>query len=319
MNMNSLNWFSDLSSILTQDLATAAVEETEPESMEFLANELGDKVEKLSQISWKEMFERYVPVVCDYLLRIALVLMIFFVGRKLIKNIVSLCDQALKRHGMEVTVRRFFCNVINALGYICMLGILLQTVGLTATSLTALVASAGVAVGLALQGSLSNFAGGVLILLMKPFVIGDYIVQGNTEGTVKEIGLVYTELITADNRLIVIPNGTLIDSSIVNVTATGKRRLELSVGIGYKSDLKKAKEVLIRLGENDPARDPENPVNVFVSELAESSVNLGLHVWVSSSEYWNAKWRLTENIKLAFDEEGIEIPFKQVEISVTKM
>lgn len=319
MNMNSLNWFSDLSSILTLDLATAAVEETEPESMEFLANELGDKVEKLSQISWKEMFERYVPVVCDYLLRIALVLVIFFVGRKLIKKIVSLCDQALERHGMEVTVRRFFCNVINALGYICMLGILLQTVGLTATSLTALVASAGVAVGLALQGSLSNFAGGVLILLMKPFVIGDYIVQGNTEGTVKEIGLVYTELITADNRLIVIPNGTLIDSSIVNVTATGKRRLELSVGIGYKSDLKKAKEVLIRLGENDPARDPENPVNVFVAELAESSVNLGLHVWVSSSEYWNAKWRLTENIKMAFDEEGIEIPFKQVEISVTKM
>lgn len=317
--MKSFNWFNDLSSILTQDLATAAVEETEPESMEFLANELGDKVEKLSQISWKEMFERYVPVACDYLLRIALVLMIFFVGRKLIKKIVSLCDKALKRHGMEVTVRRFFCNVINALGYICMLGILLQTVGLTATSLTALVASAGVAVGLALQGSLSNFAGGVLILLMKPFVIGDYIVQGNTEGTVKEIGLVYTELITADNRLIVIPNGTLIDSSIVNVTATGKRRLELSVGIGYKSDLKKAKEVLIRLGENDPARDPENPVNVFVSELAESSVNLGLHVWVSSSEYWNAKWRLTENIKLAFDEEGIEIPFKQVEISVTKM
>lgn len=317
--MKSFNWFNDLSSILTQDLATAAVEETEPESMEFLANELGDKVEKLSRISWKEMFERYVPVVCDYLLRIALVLVIFFVGRKLIKNIVSLCDQALKRHGMEVTVRRFFCNVINALGYICMLGILLQTVGLTATSLTALVASAGVAVGLALQGSLSNFAGGVLILLMKPFVIGDYIVQGNTEGTVKEIGLVYTELITADNRLIVIPNGTLIDSSIVNVTATGKRRLELSVGIGYKSDLKKAKEVLIRLGENDPARDPENPVNVFVSELAESSVKLGLQVWVSSSEYWNAKWRLTENIKMAFDEEGIEIPFKQVEISVTKM
>lgn len=317
--MKSFDWFNDLSSILTQDLATAAVEETEPESMEFLANELGDKVEKLSQISWKEMFERYVPVVCDYLLRIALVLVIFFVGRKLIKKIVSLCDQALKRHGMEVTVRRFFCNVINALGYICMLGILLQTVGLTATSLTALLASAGVAVGLALQGSLSNFAGGVLILLMKPFVIGDYIVQGNTEGTVKEIGLVYTELITADNRLIVIPNGTLIDSSIVNVTATGKRRLELSVGIGYKSDLKKAKEVLIRLGENDPARDPENPVNVFVAELAESSVNLGLHVWVSSSEYWNAKWRLTENIKMAFDEEGIEIPFKQVEISVTKM
>lgn len=310
-----MNWFNDLSSILTLDSATAAVDSTEPESMALLADELSDKVEKLSKVSIKDVFETYTPIVIDYLLRIALVVAIFFIGRKLIRWVVNLCDQALKRQNVEVTVRRFFCNVVNALGYIGMIGILLQTVGLTATSLTAVIASAGVAVGLALQGSLSNFAGGVLILLLKPFVIGDYIVQGNTEGTVKEIGLVYTELLTVDNRLIVVPNGTLSDSSIINVSANPLRRLELTVGIGYASDLKKAKEILARLGETDPARDPEKEVNVFVSELADSSVNLGLHVWVASSEYWNAKWRLNENIKLAFDENGIEIPFKQIEIS----
>ncbi len=310
-----MNWFNDLSSILNLDSATAAVDSTEPESMALLADELSDKVEKLSKVSIKDVFETYTPIVIDYLLRIALVVAIFFIGRKLIRWVVNLCDQALKRQNVEVTVRRFFCNVVNALGYIGMIGILLQTVGLTATSLTAVIASAGVAVGLALQGSLSNFAGGVLILLLKPFVIGDYIVQGNTEGTVKEIGLVYTELLTVDNRLIVVPNGTLSDSSIINVSANPLRRLELTVGIGYASDLKKAKEILARLGETDQARDPEKEVNVFVSELADSSVNLGLHVWVASSEYWNAKWRLNENIKLAFDENGIEIPFKQIEIS----
>ncbi len=310
-----MNWFNDLSSILNLDSATAAVDSTEPESMALLADELSDKVEKLSKVSIKDVFETYTPIVIDYLLRIALVVAIFFIGRKLIRWVVNLCDQALKRQNVEVTVRRFFCNVVNALGYIGMIGILLQTVGLTATSLTAVIASAGVAVGLALQGSLSNFAGGVLILLLKPFVIGDYIVQGNTEGTVKEIGLVYTELLTVDNRLIVVPNGTLSDSSITNVFANPLRRLELTVGIGYASDLKKAKEILARLGETDPARDPEKEVNVFVSELADSSVNLGLHVWVASSDYWNAKWRLNENIKLAFDENGIEIPFKQIEIS----
>ncbi len=290
-------------------------ESVEPESMELLADELSDKVEKLSKFSITDVFETFIPIVVDYMLRIVLVAVIFFVGRKLIHWIVNLCDRALKRRNVEVTVRRFFCNVVNALGYIGMFEISMQTVGLTATSLTAVIASAGVAIGLALQGSLSNFAGGVLILLLKPFVIGDYIIQGNTEGTVKEIGLVYTELLTLDNRLIIVPNGTLADGSIINTSANPLRRLELKVGIGYRSDLKKAKEVLKRLGEADPARNPKTQVNVFVSELAESSVNLELHVWIDSSKYWDARWRLTEQIKLAFDESGIEIPFRQIEIS----
>ncbi len=310
-----MNWFNDLSSILNPDSATAAVDSTEPESMALLADELSDKVEKLSKISIRDVLESYTPIVVDYILRIALVVAIFFIGRKIIHWVVNLCDRAMKRHNIEVTVRRFFCNVVNALCYIGMFGILMQTVGLTVTSLTAVIASAGVAIGLALQGSLSNFAGGVLILLLKPFAIGDYIVQGNTEGTVKEIGLVYTEILTDDNRLIVVPNGTLADSSIINVNYNSTRRLELTVGIGYTSDLKKAKEILLHLGEADPARDPAKAVNVFVSNLADSAVELGIHVWINPKEYWNAKWRLTEQIKLAFDEAGIEIPFKQIEIS----
>ena len=316
--MKSFNWFNDLSSILTLDLATAAVEETEPESMEFLANELGDKVEKLSQISWKEMFERYVPVVCDYLLRIALVLVIFFGGRKLIKKIVSLCDQALKRHGMEVTVRRFFCNVINALGYICMLGILLQTVGLTATSLTALVASAGVAVGLALQGSLSNFAGGVLILLLKPFRVGDYIIEhsGGKEGTVTEISIFYTKLLTIDNKVVMVPNGTLSNSSITNVSTMEKRRVDLVVGIAYEADIRTAKEVLYSVAEAEEARLPEEEILVFVAELGDSSVNMGVRIWVKTEDYWSARWRLTENIKYALDSHNISIPYPQMDVQI---
>ena len=315
--MKSFDWFNDLSSILTQDLATAAVEETEPESMEFLANELGDKVEKLSQISWKEMFERYVPVVCDYLLRIALVLVIFFGGRKLIKKIVSLCDQALKRHGMEVTVRRFFCNVINALGYICMLGILLQTVGLTATSLTALVASAGVAVGLALQGSLSNFAGGVLILLVRPFKVGDYIVSQYGEGTVAVIGLVYTTLNTMDNKTVVIPNGSLSNSPITNATAEKFRRLDLTVGIGYQADLKKAKDILLDIYTSHPKVLKDHPIQVFVDQLADSAVIIGGRGWTATDDYWPTRWDITEEIKLRLDEAGIEIPFNQMDVHVS--
>ena len=192
--------------------------------------------------------------------------------------------------------------------------ILLQLVGVAVTSLAAAFASAGVAIGLALQGSLANFAGGLLILLMKPFVIGDYIIQGECEGTVREIGLVYTRLQTPDNRRVMIPNGKLADSSLINVTANPTRRLDITVGIGYDSDLRLAKEILRRLVEQDPARIREQEVQVFVSELADSAVNLGLRLWVATDDYWTAKWRLTEELKMAFDEAGVEIPFRQVDV-----
>ena len=224
------------------------------------------------------------------------------------------CDRTFERQGMELTVRRFLRNVLTALGYLVLLMILLQLVGIAVTSLAAAFASAGVAIGLAMQGSLANFAGGILILVMKPFVIGDYIIQGDSEGVVREIGLVYTRLQTPDNRRVMIPNGKLADSSLINVTANATRRLDITVGIGYGSDLKLAKDLLKKLGETDPARLAEEEVQVFVSELSDSCVNLGLRLWVATSDYWPAKWRLTEEIKLAFDEAGVEIPFQQMDV-----
>lgn len=228
--------------------------------------------------------------------------------------LVRLCDKALERQNVEVTVRRFLRNVLKAVGYTILVMILLQLVGVAVTSLAAAFASAGVAVGLALQGSLANFAGGILILVMKPFVIGDYIVQGENEGTVREIGLVYTRLQTPDNRRVMIPNGKLADSSLINVTANPTRRLDLLVGVSYQADIRLAKDILKRLGESDPARLTEQEVLVFVSELADSSVNLGLRLWVSTGDYWAAKWRLTEEIKLEFDQAGVEIPFQQMDV-----
>lgn len=287
---------------------------TEPEGNGLLTEELAEQVEKWKGISLSEVFSGYVPVLIDYALRIILALLLFWIGRKLIKWLVNICDRALDRQGVEVTVRRFLRNVLTAAGYIVLLMILLQIVGIAVTSMAAAFASAGVAIGLALQGSLANFAGGILILMMKPFVIGDYIIQGDNEGVVREIGIVYTRLQTADNRRVMIPNGKLADSSLINVSANPTRRLDLSVGIGYRSDLKLAKEILQRLAQQDPDRLADQDVTVFVAELADNSVNLGLRLWVASENYWAAKWRLTETIKLEFDQAGIEIPYHQLDV-----
>ena len=186
------------------------------------------------------------------------------------------------------------------------------------TSVAAALASCGVAIGLALQGSLSNFAGGVLILVLKPFVVGDYIVEDNKgrEGTVKEIQLFYTKLLTVDNKTVIIPNGTLANTSLTNVTAQDKRRLDLSVGISYDADLKKAKELIEGIFRADEDILKEEGINVFVDNLGDSSVVIGARGWVKKDAYWTTKWRLTENIKLTLDENGIEIPFNQVVVHV---
>ena len=289
---------------------------SESETMGLLVEELAEGAKKWQGVSLPEVLEGYIPALVDGILRLALAFVLFWVGRRIINWLVRLCDRALERQGMELTVRRFLRNVLTALGYLVLLMILLQLVGIAVTSLAAAFASAGVAIGLALQGSLANFAGGILILMMKPFVIGDYIIQGDCEGTVREIGLVYTRLQTPDNRRVMIPNGKLADSSLINATANPTRRLDITVGIGYGSDIRVAKELLQRLGEEDPARLAEQEVLVFVSELADSSVNLGLRLWVATGDYWTAKWRLTEEIKLAFDEAGVEIPFQQMDVHV---
>ena len=169
----------------------------------------------------------------------------------------------------------------------------------------------GVAIGLVLQGGLSNLAGGVIILILRPFSVGDYIIEnaGNQEGTVVKIDLFYTTLSTVDNRRITVPNGTLTNSSIVNVTAKDSRKLEIKVGISYQADLRKAKQILQGLLEEDASIMSEEGMQVFVDQLAADSVILGLRAWVKTEEYWATKWRLNEEIKLALTKQVLKFPF----------
>jgi small conductance mechanosensitive channel len=179
------------------------------------------------------------------------------------------------------------------------------------TSLVAIIGAAGLAIGLALQGSLANFAGGVLLLLFKPFRVGDFITAQGLDGTVKEINIFYTKLNTFGNQVAIIPNGKLSNDNIVNYSAEGTRRDKISAGIGYSSDIKKAKEILLKICNDNDNILKEPAPEVYVDELADSSVNLTLRYWANNADFWAAHWYVMEEMKQRFDAAGIEIPFPQ--------
>lgn len=259
-----------------------------------------------------------IPELIDFAIGVVLALLVFWIGAKIIKWIRKIIRISMEKGNVDKGVRQFVDSLVKFLLYAILIFSIGSKFGLDTTSVAAALASCGVAIGLALQGSLSNFAGGVLILVLKPFVVGDYIVEDNKgrEGTVKEIQLFYTKLLTVDNRTVIIPNGSLANTSLTNVTAQDKRRLDLSVGISYDADLKKAKELIEGLFRADEDILKEEGINVFVDNLCDSSVVIGARGWVEKDAYWTTKWRLTENIKLTLDENGIEIPFNQVVVHV---
>lgn len=259
-----------------------------------------------------------IPGVIDFAIGVVLALLVFWIGTKIIKWIRKIIRVSMEKGNVDKGVRQFVDSLVKFILYAILIFSIGSKFGLDTTSVAAALASCGVAVGLALQGSLSNFAGGVLILVLKPFVVGDYIVEDNKgrEGTVKEIQLFYTKLLTVDNRTVIIPNGSLANTSLTNVTAQDKRRLDLSVGISYDADLKKAKELIEELFRADADILKNEGIDVFVDTLGDSSVVIGARGWVKKDAYWTTKWRLTENIKLTLDENGIEIPFNQVVVHV---
>ncbi len=257
----------------------------------------------------------HIPNLISFGINVIIAVIIFFIGKKITNIIRKIVKRSLKKADADTGVIQFLDALIKFILYFILFVIIVGRFGVEASSLMAIVGSAGLAIGLALQGSLSNFAGGVLILMLKPFKVGDYIIA-NEEGTVAEIHMFYTKLVTVDNKLIFIPNGTLSNSNITNVTAQDIRRVDLSVGIGYNSDLKLAKSILSDIASHYENVLKEKEITVFVNELAASEVNLGLRVWVKSENYWSTKWDLTEQIKLKFDENGIEIPYNQLDIHV---
>lgn len=274
-----------------------------------------DKVSRLTQY-----VQDSIPSLISFGLQVIMALIVFFVGRLVIKWIRKIVRRSFERSGADKGVEQFVDSLLKYGLYALLIFTLISGLGFDTTSVAALVASSGVAIGLALQGSLSNFAGGVLILLLKPFAVGDYIIEDTNgkEGTVKEIQIFYTKLTTIDNKTIVIPNGMLTNNSITNASAKDERQLDLRVGISYDADIKKVKSVIENVLVKDASIIKNEQILVFVDDLADSAVVLGVRAWVKNEEYWDTRWRMLEEIKLALDENEIEIPYPQMTVHMSE-
>ena len=273
-----------------------------------------EAVKQVNQLT--QYVQDSIPELITFGLKVLAALVAFFVGRLVIRWIRKIVRRSFERSGADKGVEQFVDSLLKYGLYALLVFSLISSLGFDTTSVAAVLASGGVAIGLALQGSLSNFAGGVLILLLKPFVVGDYIIEDSNgkEGTVKEIQIFYTKLSTIDNMTIVIPNGMLTNNSITNATAKDERQLDLRVGISYDADIRQAKSVIENLLIKDECIIKNEQINVFVHELADSAVVLGIRAWVKNEEYWETRWRLLEEIKILLDENGIEIPYPQMAV-----
>ena len=277
-----------------------------------------EAVKQVNQLT--QYVQDSIPGLITFGLKVLAALVAFFIGRLVIRWIRKIVRRSFERSGADKGVEQFVDSLLKYGLYALLVFSLISSLGFDTTSVAAVLASGGVAIGLALQGSLSNFAGGVLILLLKPFVVGDYIIEDTNgkEGTVKEIQIFYTKLSTIDNKTIVIPNGMLTNNSITNATAKDERQLDLRVSISYDADIRQAKNVIEKLLEKDECIIKNEQINVFVHELADSAVVLGIRAWVKNEEYWTTRWRLLEEIKLSLDENGIEIPYLQMTVHMQK-
>lgn len=273
-----------------------------------------EAVKQVNQLT--QYVQDSIPELITFGLKVLAALVAFFIGRLVIRWIRKIVRRSFDRSGADKGVEQFVDSLLKYGLYALLVFSLISSLGFDTTSVAAVLASGGVAIGLALQGSLSNFAGGVLILLLKPFVVGDYIIEDSNgkEGTVKEIQIFYTKLSTIDNKTIVIPNGMLTNNSITNATAKDERQLDLRVGISYDADIRQAKSVIENLLIKDECIIKNEQINVFVHELAGSAVVLGIRAWVKNEEYWETRWRLLEEIKILLDENGIEIPYPQMAV-----
>ena len=249
-----------------------------------------------------QLIQDNIPNIVGFGIRVLLALLFFFIGSKLIKWFRKVVRRSFEHTNVDAGVIQFVDSMLKFGLYVLLIFMIASNFGIESSSIAALIASAGVAIGLAVQGSLSNFAGGVLILLLKPFAV--------------EIQIFYTKLATVDNQTVVVPNSILTNNSLTNVTARPERQLDLKVGIDYDADLKKAKDLIQDMLNNDPAIMKDEEMKVFVDSLGDSAVIIGLRAWVKTEEYWATRWRLMEQIKLTFDEEGIEIPYNHVTVHV---
>lgn len=263
----------------------------------------------------EKLTEKGVEFAIEYGLKVLGAILIYIIGSWVIKKMIRAAQKIMAKKELEVSLQKFLLNLLSWTLRILLILAILAKLGIETTSFAAILAAAGLAIGMALQGSLGNFAGGVLIMIFKPFKIGDLIQAQGEMGVVKEIEIFTTKLIGVTNREIILPNGALSNGNIINYSTEGTRRVDLIFGVSYDSDIKQTKEVLLNVLKSNSKvlNTPEPTVNV--TELADSSVNFAVRPWCKSEHYWDVYFEITENVKLALDKAGIEIPYPhQVEI-----
>ncbi|WP_136481552.1 mechanosensitive ion channel family protein [Cognatitamlana onchidii] len=259
--------------------------------------------------------EKWLDLATTYGLKLIGAILIWIIGGWIIKKLLKGAKVVMAKGNYEESLQKFLLNLLGWSLKIVLIIVVLGTIGVETTSFAAVIAAAGLAIGLALQGSLGNFAGGVLIMIFKPFKIGDLIEAQGEIGVVKEIEIFTTKLTGLSNREIIIPNGSLSNGNIINYTVEGTRRVDLVIGVSYDADIKQTKDVLMDVLTSHPKvlKDPAPSINVL--ELADSSVNFAVRPWSTADDYWDVYFGITENVKEALDKAGIEIPYPhQVEI-----
>ncbi len=265
------------------------------------------------------MDEIFAGLIMPWLLKLVVALIIFIVGRLAAKFIVRICGKLLTRSKMDQMLVDFLTAILNTFLLLVVIIAALRHLGVDTTSLVALIGAAGLAIGLSLQGSLQNFASGVMLIIFKPFENGDYVEAGGISGVVQKISIFTTLLKTPDNKTVIVPNGSIYSGAITNYSTEPTRRVDMVFGIGYGDDIKKARDVMQDIIDSDERILKDPAPQIAVAELADSSVNFVVRPWVNAADYWGVKFDLTEKIKLAFDENGISIPYPQMDVHLDKV
>lgn len=267
----------------------------------------------------ESILDYLIPVLVELVLKLLFAAVVYFIGSKLIKICLKIWQKSKAYSKIDHDAAQFFSSCINIVLRILLIATIVVILGIPTSSIIAALGSAGLAIGLALQGGLSNFAGGVILLVTKPFKTGDYITVGSDSGTVTSIDIFYTNLTTPDNCSIVIPNGVITNSPIINKSKFDTRRIDLLYSVAYESDIEKVKSILIDIANNNEfvIKDEKSPFSA-VSAYEDSAIKVVLRVWCKNSEYWDATYSLQESVKKAFEENSITIPFPQVEFTEKK-
>lgn len=281
------------------------------EEVESGLNELNKEVSALTGT-----LDKMVDKLIDFGWHLLIAIAIFAVGKVVIRLMRKLVKNILKKSNADEGVVKFVDSLVKFTGYVIVLIIICSEIGIETTSFITLLGTAGLSIGLALQGSLANFAGGVLILLSKPFIIGDYVMINGEEGTVTKIDIVYTTLVKADNRVIKCPNGEVANNTIINFTNQDGRRVDVKFSIHYDADIEQAKDIVKQVIENSPYTLKDKQNDVVVMLLDESGVNLETRAWVEPKDYWDAYFYLNEHIKKELEKNDIIIPYNQLEVHV---